>query len=485
MTLSYKNSNQGTPQKDPNAWHRTLLEKADTSVREAIPTVTGTHRLDYHLMPQAYWMNDPNGLGYYRGYYHAFYQHHPYSPDWGPMHWGHARTKDFVDWEHLPIALAPSEDYDADGCFSGSAVVEGDRLHLFYAGHRIIEGQVIQVQCKATSSDGIYFEKDPRNPLISSFPPDGSPDFRDPKVLRHEESWYMVLGSGKEGRGNVLLYKSPDLTQWNYVGVLAESDGTQGTIWECPDLFPLGDQHILLVSPMGVEPRRVMYFVGSMDYETGKFSPKSVGTLDYGPDFYAVQTFFGTKRRLMLAWMDAWECNIPSKGDHWAGALTLPRELSLDSNGQLKMQPLPELARLRQKPVALGELQDTGLEVNLVVELTSTTASSLALTFSYTESGEQVQIEYHKATGELYLDTTRVHVGQPGRYRAPLDPQSERLDLRIFLDRSSIELFANHGVATITARIYPKSPQVVPQLLTSDGNVKVIHNECWRLEKQR
>ncbi len=498
MTMTYKNSNQQTSlDTERDTSHRLLLQKADASIRQALPTVSDTHRLHYHLMPQAHWMNDPNGLAYYRGYYHVFYQHHPYSSDWGPMHWGHARTKDFITWEHLPIALAPSEDYDADGCFSGSAVVEGDLLHLFYTGHRVIDGELIQVQCKATSSDGIHFIKDRRNPLITSFPSDGSPDFRDPKVWRHHGSWYMVLGSGRDGRGNVLLYKSQDLTQWEYVGVLAHSDGTQGTIWECPDLFPLGDRHVLLISPMGVKDRRVMYFVGDMDYDVGKFTPEYVGTLDYGPDFYAVQTFSGTERRLMLAWMDAWECDIPSKKDNWAGALTLPRELVLDESGKLRAQPLPELQKLRQRSISvarsfvvekdqsmpLTDLQDACLELNLVLALNSSTASHFTLCFCYTESSEQILIGYNRATGELYLDTSKIHVGQPGLYKAALHPQGERLELRIFLDRSSIEVFANQGEATITARIYPRSQTTIPRLFALDGQIKVKSLECWNLAK--
>src|SRR5690554_4234227 len=181
--------------------YESLLQKADASVSQAIPKVDDTYRLQYHFMPQAYWMNDPNGLVYFQGYYHVFYQYHPYSPNWGPMHWGHARTKDFINWEHCPIALAPSEEYDADGCFSGSAVVENGVLHLFYTGHQVMHGKVSQVQCKATSTDGIHFIKDPSNPLIRDFPLEATVDFRDPKVWQHNGAWCMVIGSGKDGIG--------------------------------------------------------------------------------------------------------------------------------------------------------------------------------------------------------------------------------------------------------------------------------------------
>lgn len=476
-----------------NSSHNSLLKKADNSVSQAMETVGDTYRLQFHFMPRAYWMNDPNGLVYYDGYYHVFYQHHPYSPDWGPMHWGHARTKDFINWEHLPIALAPSEDYDADGCFSGSAVVEDGVLHLFYTGHRVINGKTIQVQCRASSSDGINFVKDPHNPLISSYPPEGSSDFRDPRLWMQDGLWYMALGSGKDGIGKVLLYKSEDLSQWKYEGVLAESDGTQGTIWECPDIFLLDDKHVLVVSPIGREPRRVIYFVGEIDYKSGKFKVDYSKELDYGPDFYAAQTFFGTKRRIMLAWMDSWEVDIRSKKDNWAGALTLPRELVLDKNGCMQIHPLTELKELRkgqfsatnisiannQKTFALVDLQKYGLELILDVDLEQTTASDFGISFADPENSEKVIVGFRNR--ELYLDTNDAGTCSRGVSAAKLASQGDKLEIRIFLDRSSIELFANNGTVSITSRIYPSSHKFVPQLFAIDGQLKITSIEFWNL----
>ncbi|NMB00840.1 MAG: glycoside hydrolase family 32 protein [Firmicutes bacterium] len=479
-----------------NSSHESLLYKADNSVSKAISGVVDTYRLHYHLMPQAYWMNDPNGLVYYNGYYHVFYQHHPYSPHWGPMHWGHARTKDFINWEHLPIALAPSEEYDADGCFSGSAVVEDGVLHLFYTGYRVIDGQAVQVQCRATSTDGIHFVKDPHNPLVKTYPPDGSADFRDPKVWRHDGLWFMALGSGKDGKGKVLLYKSRDLSHWHYVGVAAESDGTQGTIWECPDIFPLGGKYVLVVSPIGAEPRRVIYFVGEMDYESGKFRAEYVKELDYGPDFYAPQTFFGAERRILLAWMDSWEANIVSKKDNWAGALTLPRELTLDSNGHLRIHPLPELKQLRKERVSatnvllennqklfpLCDLQKVGLEVILNANLASTTASRFGIVFADPQNSQQITVGFKRNCGKLYLDTNIAGLGKKGIFWTELLPQQEKLEIRIFLDRSSIEVFADNGAASITSRFYLSSQKLVPELFAIDGKL-ITSIELWSLAK--
>lgn len=477
--------------------YESLLQKADASVSQAIPKVDDTYRLQYHFMPQAYWMNDPNGLVYFQGYYHVFYQHHPYSPDWGPMHWGHARTKDFINWEHLPIALAPSEDYDADGCFSGSAVVKDGLIHIFYTGHRVIDGKAVQVQCRATSSDGVHFVKDPNNPLIPEFPPEGSSEFRDPKVWYHDGLWYMAVGSGKDGRGKVLLFKSSDLKDWVYDGVLAESDGTQGTIWECPDVFPLGDKHVLIISPIGTDTRSVMAFIGEMDYERGKFQPESVKKLDYGPSFYAPQTFFGTERRILFAWMDSWEIEIQSKKHSWAGALTLPRELSLDSYGRLKAYPLSEVNTLRTKQLFVGgvalhndvedlpevDLENMGIEVILDIDLAETNADHVGIVLTDLQGGKPVTVGYSRATNRLYFDADAGELGCKGSFEAELQPKQDSLEIRIFLDRSSIEVFADKGDASLTARLYPNSFKLVPKVFARDGNLVASKVELWSLGK--
>ncbi len=202
------------------------------------------YRLAYHITAPTGWINDPNGLLHFQGEYHVFYQHYPSRPEWGPMHWGHVKSKDLVHWERLPIALAPSESYDHDGCFSGSAVDADGTLTLVYTGNVWLNEEktsIKQVQCLATSADGITFLKDCANPVLRHPPhEERSGHFRDPKVWRHEDRWYMVLGTQREGKGAVLVYTSNDLHQWQYLGVVAENDGSLGYMWECPDFFSLG-----------------------------------------------------------------------------------------------------------------------------------------------------------------------------------------------------------------------------------------------------
>lgn len=177
--------------------------------------------LKWHYKPQNGWVNDPNGLVWFKGYYHVFYQHAPhYEIPWKEqMHWGHARTKDFLNWEELPVALTPDAPYDTGGCWSGTAIVKDEKLYLFYAS--ITELSTVSV---AVSEDGVHFEKYAENPVIAHYPPQGGPDFRDPAVTCIDETYYIVMATGNPELkvGRLLLYQSDDLLHWDYVSILSE-----------------------------------------------------------------------------------------------------------------------------------------------------------------------------------------------------------------------------------------------------------------------
>ena len=266
-------------------------------------------------------MNDPNGFVQYKGQYHMFYQHFPYKSVWGPMHWGHAVSRDLISWTYLPVALAPDQTYDKDGCFSGSAMEKDGRLYLMYTGHIITgpdkDNNYIQKQNMAVSSDGVVFEKLADNPVIdNSQIPEGASlkDFRDPKVFERDGSYYVVLGSNDgKGNGQILLYRSEDLIHWTFVNVMAQSDGTLGDNWECPDLFALGGRDVLLMSPQRVPAQgddyrnlhSTTYMLGELDTVSGKFHYDAYLPVDYGFDFYAPQTTRDDQgRRIMIGWMD-------------------------------------------------------------------------------------------------------------------------------------------------------------------------------------
>ena len=219
-----------------------------------------------------------------------------------------------------------------------------------------------------------YNNKYENNPVIETFPEEGSADFRDPKVWRENNSWYVVIGSGKDGNGKVLLYKSDNLLEWNYVGVMAESNGKFGYMWECPDFFKLGDKYVLMFSPMGLENRKVVYQVGEMDFESGKFTYENEGEIDLGFDYYAPQSLLDDKgRRIIIGWQNSWPWMSwfngygPTIEDKWNGCMSIPREIRLTSDNKLQFIPVEELEVLRDSCITYENIT-YGLE-NLCLEV--------------------------------------------------------------------------------------------------------------------
>lgn len=497
------------------------IQHAAQALQLAGEHINPQYRPGYHIAAPANWINDPNGMVQFNGEYHVFYQHHPYDENWGPMHWGHVKSKDLVHWEHCPIALAPGDDCDRDGCFSGSAVDNDGELTLIYTGHHYTDRAqdlFTQNQNIAVSRDGIHFDKCGVNPVIAEPPADSAHHFRDPKVWKHENTWYMVLGNAtQDGHGRVIRYHSPDLRNWTYDGVLAASDGTLGFMWECPDFFELDGRYVLLCSPQGIEREedrylnlfQTGYLIGDYDYANNDFQHGEFREMDHGHDFYAVQTLLDDKgRRIAIGWMDMWESNMPTKQHGWAGALTLPRVLRLNEAGQLLMNPVEETALLRREFFSLGEtvavnttipvdasapagesftvehsykvdMKNSLLEICTVFDLNHSSAEQVGLTL-HSDAGDQTIITYDIATGKLTLDASQSGKPQDGVRTAPLQHDGQ-LTLRIFVDRSSIEIFANDGLATLTSRIYPTGTMASLELTTVGGNAVVQEWTCWSL----
>ncbi|WP_068784754.1 glycoside hydrolase family 32 protein [Paenibacillus phocaensis] len=487
--------------------HALALAKAEAAIaaiREEAAREPSRHK--YHFMAPARWVNDPNGLIQFKGEYHLFYQYYPYGDRWGAMHWGHAQSKDLVHWEHLPIALAPSEPYDLDergGCFSGSAVDDNGVLSLLYTGTVIRDGQAIQTQCLATSSDGIHFEKYEGNPVIALPPEEGSADFRDPKVWKHDDTWYMVVGTGKDGRGKALLYRSPDLRKWDYVGVLAESDGSLGTMWECPDFFPLGDKHVLLFSPMGMGNTKTVYLVGDMDYERGIFTWDVQGEVDFGFDYYAPQSLLDDQgRRIIIAWLNSWDWMpwfkdfAPPSQQKWCGSMSIPRTVELDADGKLKFLPVAELASLREEGQVSGEQRiaaDTekvlarpegnAWEMIAEFDLASCEAEEFGLKLRVSADGtKETVLSYTPATGMLRFDRSRSDGWSEGSCECQLEAFGQTtLKLRILMDTSVVEIFADNGRTVMTYNLFPHADSVGTRLFSRGGSVNLVSLQCWTL----
>ncbi len=299
-------------------------------------------RLKYHFEPTKGWMNDPNGLCKFKGIYHTFFQYYPYAKVWGPMHWGHAISKDLIHFEELPIALFPDKNYENNGgCFSGSAIEKDDTLYLFYTS---VSKELGQTQSLAISHDGLHFEKYNKNPIIPEVPNDGSSDFRDPKVFKYNDKYMMVCGSSKNNIGRVLLFESKDLFNWSYVGILFEDKNINGAI-ECPDFFKIDNDYVLMFSMMNKVLYSTNFIVGSFDGKN--FKEKYRTQNEAGPEFYAPQTFFDGERRIMIGWMFSWT-KSPDKYANYAGALSIPRELKI-VDGKLLNYPLKEFTPLLKK----------------------------------------------------------------------------------------------------------------------------------------
>ena len=314
----------------------------------------------FHLAPRCGWMNDPNGFGFYNGSCHLFYQYYPYASEWRSMHWGHATSRDFLHWDYLPAALAPDQSYDYMGCFSGSAIESDDGKHvLMYTSVKMApemqdEGIGIQTQSIAIG-DGIDYEKYSGNPVLTEedLPEGGSRyDFRDPKVWKAADGSYIcaVANRAADNTGAILLYKSTDLFHWKYWKVLAANHGRFGAMWECPDFFELDGKHVLLVSPQDMQPSGFEYhngngtlcLIGSYDEATGTFSEEKDQAIDYGIDFYALQTILSEDgRRIMIGWMQNWDaCAIRNKSELWGKAgLNLLSHNTLDK-GSCTVKPL-------------------------------------------------------------------------------------------------------------------------------------------------
>lgn len=462
----------------------------------------------FHIAAPVGWINDPNGFCYYNGEYHLFYQYHPHSPQWGPMHWGHVTSRDLIHWNHLPIALAPIEDYERDGCFSGSAIEKDGKLYLIYTGHKNTpenpDLHFRQVQCFAESSDGIHFNKFPADTTIPA-PEDEqihAGDFRDPKVFKNDDNgkYYMVVGSRTPDglTGQVLLFESDDLIKWEFKNVMARAEGNEGFMWECPNFANIEGHDILIISPQGVKRERNKYmnvfqsgyFVGKLDYETGIYVHGDFELLDFGFDFYAPQvTETPDGRTIMIGWADMWYNIMPEQADGWAGMMTIPREVHFKNN-RITMTPARELENLRTSEKSYEDLTlykttklegvsgDTG-ELILEIDLKETSEFEIYLRASDDKTQKTV-LSYNKALELFKINRDDAGEGGNGERECTV-PQADKMKLHIFLDRSLVEIFINDGEEVMTSRIYPRTDSKNIVFLPKDGAFKIDSLKFYEL----
>jgi beta-fructofuranosidase len=421
----------------------------------------------YHFLPPSNWLNDPNGLIQWRGRYHLFYQYNPNGPFHGTIHWGHAASDDLVHWENLPIALAPTPGGpDKDGVYSGCAVDHDGVPTLVYTGIHP------EVQCLATPADAnlTTWRKHPANPVIAA-PPAGLEveGFRDPYVWQEADGWYCAIGSGlKDVGGCVLLYRSADLVHWEYLHELCRGEITEaGRIWECPNFFPLGTKHVLLVSPIPL--RKVLYLIG--DYRDHRFAPERVAVVDDGGCYYAPQVMRDERgRRLMWGWLREERDQEAQRAAGWSGVMSLPTEVSLAPDGRLMVTPVPEVAALRaahcaERAIALSQtepfmpagVEGARLEIMAVLEPGGAVAVGLSVLRS-PDGQEETRITFDRSAGQLTVDRQQssLDAGTVRDTRAvQVRPAADgTLSLRVFVDGSVVETFASDGTS-ISSRVYP------------------------------
>lgn len=488
-----------------------LLKKARVYEADKEKTIDDSERPVFHLTPRVGWMNDPNGFSLYEGKIHQFYQYYPYKTEWGPMHWGHAVSDDYVKWDYLPAAIAPDESYDNFGCFSGSAVETRDgKQMLVYTGVKTEEkdGEEIirQTQCLAFG-DGYDYEKFAENPAIdASFLPEGwSPvDFRDPKVWFDEKDdcYYMVVGDRTDdGSGATLLFQSESGTEWKFVTVLDRCRNEYGKMWECPDFFELDGKHVIFTSPQFMQARTLEFHngngnimvMGSYDRETHTFTREVIYAIDHGLDFYAMQTLKASDgRRIMTAWMQSWESSkaVP-EGQKWFGQMILPRELNI-RDGRLYQKPVKEIESYRE-----GHLSYREVDLNGSTTLPGVNGKVCDMEIEITPNGREYgefRIEFHAddrfhtdfiykpSEGKAIFD--RTYSGFPN----DINPKREfmvrynegKLKLRVLLDRFSAEIFINDGETTCTSTIY--APVDAQEIRFSSSGSVLMNLEYWKIK---
>ena len=461
------------------------LQNARAYEAEHAARIAAEERPAFHLSPYVGWMNDPNGFSFYQGQYHMFYQYHPYDSHWGPMHWGHAVSRDLLHWTHLPAVLAPDMPYDRDGCFSGNAIEMPDgRQMLMYTGVQRgpqEDGSPDDIQTQNLAfGDGRDYEKYAGNPVLTEadLPEGGNrAHFRDPKLWQCPDgSWRAVAVNESVGQGGqVLLYESRDLIHWKLVGPIAVNHNRIGLMWECPDFFPLDGYDVLLASAQDMLPKDfeyhngngTFYYLGHWDEETKQYTVLSDHAVDYGIDFYAPQTVLTPDgRRVMIGWMQNWDtCNLHTPSIPWFGQMSLPRELSV-RDGILYQRPIRELEALRQEEISYqavslenGELCLPGIRgrtVDLEIEVEPGEAlyNRFAVRFARNES-YQTTCSFRPREDVLKIDrkfsgSRRAIIHQR---RAKVRHDGGRLKLRLILDRYSCEVFVNDGEKVLSMTV--------------------------------
>ena len=427
-----------------------------------------------HLKAPGNWINDPNGFIYYKGQYHLFYQYFPYAPQWGTMHWGHAVSSDLTEWEHKGVALFPTRYEDQNGCFSGSAVEHEGKMYLYYTGihydetdreniHKCPGDKYQATQMMITSPDGFSFDNfSGKKVIIPAFMEGEKGDrthTRDPKVWRGKDAWYMVLGTtDQEKQGKILFYKSQDLENWIFVNQAGKEE--RGWMWECPDLFEVQGQTILMLSPMGILQEEnkeanhaVCMVVEFQEKDCSVGFPDTYQFLDYGLDLYASQSTLDEEgHRVVTGWI-----RMPEAVDgKWRGMFCIPRVAEV-KKGHIYFHPHPNIEkRFTKKITSPAQAHEAGYRLTLELK-----------------EGESLDIGGYlisRRNNCICTDRTRVFREHRGWRQTAVSPEVKEGDLlEIYVDKNLIEVFINRGEYVISSTVYDLGNKITAD---KEGEIK-------------
>ena len=519
-----------TPYKGKNVILDVVTPQGRSSVREAKEDVCWkgialADKLDYtdretrfrplfHHTPEYGWMNDPNGMFYKDGVWHLYYQYNPYGSKWQNMSWGHSTSSDLVNWEHKPVALRPD---GLGSIFSGSCVVDTDNTAGMGKDEVIAlytSAGTSQMQSMAHSSDnGITFNVYPANPVITL-----ESEARDPNMFWNERTgeWNLVLAHALDHE--MLFFTSPDLKEWTLQSAFGKGIGAQDGVWECPDLFELpveGTDEKKWVLICNINPggpfggSAVQYFVG--DWDGRKFTADtlpdgSIPTkwLDYGKDNYALVSWSGAPdgRRTAIGWMSNWQYAADAPTMQYRSANTLPREIGLfrgpDGEVYASSAPSPELLGMRGKLTESASRINAGSKARsfrlpeandgvceILMDIDAAKADNVTLTLS-NKAGDEVVMTYDRKASQFSFDRTRSGIVDfsesfPAITVSPTYEKNGKISLRVFIDRSSIELFGNEGRFVMTNLVFPTQPYSTLSVASS-GNAKISNLKIFSVK---
>lgn len=442
-------------------------------------------RPKYHLSAPKGLINDPNGFIYYQGEFYLFFQWNPDTLEHQNKHWGLQKTQDFIHFTPTEIALAPDQSYDRDGCYSGSARIENDKLYLVYTGNVRTEKRRNSYQCLAEKTDRGFVK---RGPILEKIPKAYTDHFRDPFYFRRNGQDYFVIGAQSENqKGKALLYDWHDLKNPRLLGEIKTNFREEAYMWECPNILQFPQKDVFIFSPQGIPRERYryqniyhsLYSIGELNLDNLSFHSEHREELDYGFDFYAPQVL--QSHQLLIAWMGVPEHEEKhlSQKENWLHCLTMVRVLSIENN-RLLQRPHPNYRILRNQSQSIekGEFIATKLgEIVLSLDLKEGASFELLLFKS-----ENYETSLRFKEGVLSLDRDRSQA-LSGVRRLKLGDIS-KLDLNIFMDQSTLEIFINDGRYVMSSRVYNEEKEVGFVLKESDGiEIKAYQYYSFEVKK--